>query len=73
MSMTVKELIAELSELPPNALVVMSRDAEGNGYSPLSTLDTCHYTAETTWRGEIDDDEDPHPDGINAVALWPVC
>lgn len=41
--MTVAELIDQLSALPADALVVLSRDAEGNGYSPLAeyALDGC--------------------------------
>jgi hypothetical protein len=34
--LTVKELIAELSLLDPDAVVIMQRDGEGNGYSPCS-------------------------------------
>lgn len=33
--MTVAELIAELQTMPPNAIVIMSRDAELNALSPL--------------------------------------
>jgi len=33
--MTVKELIELLREMPPDALVVLSRDSEGNDYSEL--------------------------------------
>jgi hypothetical protein len=34
--MTVQELIAELQQLSPEALVVLQRDPEGNGYAPMS-------------------------------------
>lgn len=71
--MTVRELMTALASHPPDALVVMSRDSEGNWYSPLANVDPVHYTAETTWSGEVDHPSDPHPDGPNAVALWPVC
>lgn len=36
--MTVKELIEALSKEDPSRIIVMSRDAEGNGYSPLADL-----------------------------------
>ncbi len=52
--MTTKELIAKLKKCPQDAVVVMSRDAEGNGYSPLADVDPdCVYRAESTWHGEI--------------------
>lgn len=42
--MTNKQLIAKLSKLDPNLIVVMASDSEGNGFSPLSSLDTgCSY------------------------------
>jgi hypothetical protein len=66
--MTVRELIAQLSTFPEDALVVLSEDAEGNGFSPLSDLSAEVYEAETTWSGELSDsDEEP-----NSVVLWPV-
>ena len=34
--MTVNELIELLQTFDPRALVIMQRDPEGNGYSPLS-------------------------------------
>lgn len=51
--MTVKDLIEALSKEDPNRLVVMARDAEGNGYSPLSDWWTGAYKAETTSSGEV--------------------
>ena len=52
--MKVKELINILKEMPQEALVVMSKDAEGNSYSPLYKVasDTI-YEPETTWYGEV--------------------
>lgn len=70
--MTVKELIAALSAFPPEHTVVVAKDREGNGYSPAADLDAAHYTAETTWCGTIDHPDEPHPDGPNAVVIWPV-
>jgi hypothetical protein len=37
--MKVSELIEALKQLPQDAEVIMSQDAEGNGYSPLYCLD----------------------------------
>jgi hypothetical protein len=49
----VKELIELLSKENPERIVIMSRDAEGNGYSPLSSLWAGAYKADTTWCGEV--------------------
>ncbi len=51
--MTVKQLIQALQKEDPNRLVVCSRDAEGNGYSPLDQIHRAAYLAETTWSGEV--------------------
>lgn len=74
-------LRAALDGLDDDLLVVMSKDGEGNGYSPLSEVDLLHrYLAETTWMGEIfnpeaEDDEDELyevEDGERCVVLWPT-
>ena len=52
--MTVQELIAELKKLPPESQVIMQKDAEGNGYSPLAAVDgNAIYQADTTWHGHV--------------------
>lgn len=52
--MTVEDLIQELKKLPPNMQVILQSDAEGNGYSPLSEIDSnAIYTPDTDWSGEI--------------------
>ena len=52
--MKVKELIAELAAMDPEAEVILQKDAEGNGYSPLRGADPdCVYVPETTWYGEV--------------------
>lgn len=50
--MTVKELIEYLQQCNPSDLVVLSRDAEGNGYSPLESYSEDLYVAESSWYGE---------------------
>lgn len=76
--MTVKELIEQLGKLNQNALVVMSKDSEGNSYSPLSDAEPRLYVAETTWYGEIvdpenlEDDEEVPDDAVPCVTLWPI-
>ena len=52
--MTVGELIEQLSNYPPDTILVMSSDEEGNSYSPLAAIDdNCMYIADSTWSGEI--------------------
>lgn len=70
---TVADLIVALSTLPPAARVVLAKDAEGNGFSPLNlaegpdvSLGT--YIPDSTWSGEFQNG-DVAPD---AVCLWPV-
>lgn len=45
--MTVKELIALLSALDPDRIVILQRDPEGNGYAPLDGVDD-----NTVWQAE---------------------
>lgn len=65
---TKKELIEMLAEFDDNAIVVMSSDSEGNGYSPVYVVDACRYAD-----GEIDHPEEPWPDGhgLPAICFWP--
>ena len=53
--MTVREVIEELSKCDPDYVVIMSKDAEGNGYSPLSDVvgDNNVYVPECDWSGEL--------------------
>jgi hypothetical protein len=67
--MKVHELIALLSALDPESPVILQKDAEGNGYSPLSGLQAASYVPETTWSGEV---VDSATEGQPCVVLWPV-
>jgi len=50
--MTVKELIKELEKIEnKDRVVVMSKDGEGNSYSPLADFWEGAYEAETTYSG----------------------
>lgn len=64
--MKVKELIAKLQEQDPNYEVVLSKDAEGNGFSPLADLSAENYVAENTWSGELADGRE------NCLVFWPI-
>ena len=76
--MTVRELIAHLSRCAnPDALVVLQKDGEGNGYSPMrgdDGYDPAHveqYVAETTWYGEVHPAEED-AGGVSCVVLAPI-
>lgn len=52
--MKVKELLSALAEADPEAEVILQKDAEGNGYSPLRGADLeAVYIAENTWSGDV--------------------
>ncbi|MFD9223770.1 hypothetical protein ACFWDI_28155 [Streptomyces sp. NPDC060064] len=88
MSLTLADLrqqLAAFDDLPGDTPVVMSKDGEGNGYSPLAELSPGMYLAENTWSGEhypteeqlrddpnADEDEGAPEDAVPAVFLWPV-
>lgn len=59
--MKVKELVAELQKIDQELEVILQKDSEGNGYSPLAGMDdSCFYVAENTWSGTVyGSDEDP--------------
>lgn len=74
--MTVAELIRSLREYPDDFIVIQSKDAEGNDYSPVCELDSGFYEPETTWSGEyygpdveLENEEDFT---YNAVCIWPI-
>ncbi len=86
--MTVGELISELQSMPSERMVVMQKDAEGNGYSPLRGADTDDvlvYLADSTWSGDVGISEvtpeyeregyhaeDIIEDGVPCVVLFPI-
>jgi hypothetical protein len=71
--MKVKELIKLLKKEDPERLVVLSKDAEGNGFSPLDELETRGYIAECTWCGEtVDEDRYIGEDCEPCLILWPI-
>jgi hypothetical protein len=52
--MNVKELRKLLKKLPGNMEIILQKDAEGNGYSPLYDADPdAIYVEETTWSGHV--------------------
>lgn len=84
---TAADLIEVLQRVPGDTLVVMSRDAEGNGYSPWAAYtDRYRYEAETTWSGEIRDPDEKNGEEFyyddeereqlaklpRCIVLWPT-
>lgn len=52
--MNIKELKEYIKNLPDDMEIILQKDSEGNGYSPLEGGDSeCIYEAETTWGGEV--------------------
>lgn len=51
-----KTLINDIPEELDDCIVIMQRDSEGNGYSPLMGVDeNCIYVPETVYSGEVYD------------------
>ena len=48
-----KQLIEKLKKMPQDSIVILRKDGEGNGHSPLSDLDAAIYRADSTWSGEV--------------------
>jgi hypothetical protein len=65
---TVAKLRELLAGAPDDALVVMSKDSEGNGFSPFSEWGDGRYVAESSWSGyladEGEDDDEPGEDDV---------
>jgi hypothetical protein len=74
MILTVKDLRAILERYPDEAGIVMSADAEGNTFSPLCEIYRGRYVELSPCEGEfrVDDEDNTDPDGVVAVALWPI-
>ncbi len=50
---TCGELADYLATQPRDRKVILQKDAEGNGYSPLADADVAMYEADSTWSGEV--------------------
>ena len=70
--MTVKDLREQLALCDDDLTVILSRDAEGNGYSPLSEMGEGFYKAHTSWCGEFTNHPIDNPPPPNALCLWPT-
>lgn len=85
--MTLAELRAQLDalNLPDDTIVILAKDAEGNGHSPLVEAEHAMYLADSTYSGERyltaqqraaeadpDDYSEAPDDAVPAVFLWPT-
>ena len=83
--MKVKKLIKLLKKVDGDRLVIMSKDEEGNNFSPLWKIDDeCNYEADSTYSGEIGlaeltpslvkqgYTEADVRNGVPALVLWPT-
>lgn len=84
--MKIKELKELIENLPDDMEVILSKDSEGNNYSPLSDGDpNMVYIPETTWFGDVydmgwsaedacmSDDEWERLNKLDkSLVLWPV-
>ena len=76
--MTVKELIERLQAEDQDRIVVLSRDAEGNGFDTLHTIETASYEDGEIGIEALTDDlikqgygEEDVREGQPALVLWP--
>ena len=52
--MTIKELKEAIANLPDEMQVILQKDSEGNGYSPLAGADdNAVYIPETSYNGDV--------------------
>lgn len=80
--MKIRELIDLLNRYDPETEVVVSRDSEGNSFSPVDGYSDGIYVADNTWSGEMYEEEEfdqyvkegefSKTDAVKAVCLFPV-
>lgn len=86
--LTVGELLEALRGIPLDTLVVLQKDAEGNGYSPCAGIqaENAVYEADSTWSGEVKyaqltdelrqqgygENDTGGSGAVPCVCLWPV-
>ncbi len=52
--MKLKELKEIIKNMDDESIVILQKDGEGNGYSPLEGVDdSSNYRADSTWSGKV--------------------
>jgi len=78
--MTVKDLIEKLEKQDPEAVIVLSNDEEGNGFSALASIDEGSYDEDTGEYGPAKLSDEDREAGLSdedivrgkkAICLWP--
>lgn len=70
--MNVKQLKEILQHFPDEYELILSKDSEGNMFSPLASLEECKYIPETGYMGEAIFDSEDEEESPNAICLWPT-
>jgi hypothetical protein len=66
---TVRDLKEFLKDIPDDYLVIFSKDAEGNIFSPMSKeVLLGKYAPETKWFGDFEEDSD----NATSIAIFPI-
>lgn len=69
--MKVKDLIAKLCVLDPEMEVILQKDSEGNGYSPLAGADhDAVYIPDSTWSGDVYSMDWTASDALKSKSEW---
>lgn len=70
--MKVSELLEQLKEAPQNAEVIISRDPEGNRFSPLDPDYSVGYWNSEFEEVEWEEDGGPSERSVLGLILWPL-
>lgn len=74
--MKIKDLVKILAEEnDPEKEIVMSKDSEGNAFSPLADVGDGLYASNSTYSGEVynlDEKEDAGEGAKQVLVLWPT-
>jgi hypothetical protein len=69
--MTVKGLKQAIANLPDDMQVILQKDSEGNGFSPLAGADPeAVYVAKNTWCGKVYSLDSTADDGCMTEQEW---
>lgn len=68
--MTVKQLIERLEEEDPEAIIIMSKDSEGNSYRPIGNI-AGNFLYEKAYLDIVSMDEADGKEGQKALVFWP--